>query len=212
MNLDIAHVFILLTIIVITMVLHEIAHAYVSHWLGDDTARSQGRLSLNPIKHLDPFMSVLLPLLLALSGAPIFGGAKPVQYNPNNVKWGDWGVMLVALAGPLTNLIIAFVAFGSLVMINPAATSLIGDIIFQIIGVNLGLFIFNLIPIPPLDGSRALYALAPDFVRKFMESVEPYGMYVVFALVIFASSWLMSLIVQAESFILHIFQIIFMVN
>jgi Zn-dependent protease len=96
---------IVLGVILVSMTLHEAMHAFVSFWLGDDTAKREGRLTLNPIKHIDPFLTILLPLGLALVGAPIFGAARPVPFRPDQVRWGDWGAALVALGGPLTNLL-----------------------------------------------------------------------------------------------------------
>lgn len=93
--------------ILVSMTLHEAMHAYTSYWLGDDTAKLQGRLSLNPIKHIDPLLTIALPVLLALSGAPIFGAAKPVPFNPFRVRFQEFGAALVGLAGPLTNLVLA---------------------------------------------------------------------------------------------------------
>ena len=96
-------------IIVFSMVLHELAHGYVAYWLGDDTAKNDGRLSLNPLRHIDPVMTIFIPLLLALTGMPVFGGAKPVPVNSHKVRGAEWGFALVALAGPLTNFILAFI-------------------------------------------------------------------------------------------------------
>ena len=105
----IIYIAIVLGVILLSMTLHEAMHGFVAFWLGDDTAKREGRLTLNPIKHLDPFLSILLPLGLAIVGAPIFGGAKPVPFNPDRVRGEEWGAALVAIAGPLTNLIISFV-------------------------------------------------------------------------------------------------------
>ena len=112
MSIDIIYIVIVLVVILFSMTLHEAMHGFVAYWLGDDTAKAQGRLSFNPIKHIDPFMTIILPILLAVSGLPIFGGAKPVPFNPHNIRFGEWGAALVAIAGPLTNFIIAFVSFG----------------------------------------------------------------------------------------------------
>ena len=105
------------------MIIHEVMHGYASYWLGDDTAKMQGRLSLNPIKHIDPFLTILLPVALALSGGPIFGGAKPVPFNPLNIKYGEWGVALVAMAGPITNFLLAFIIFAIWVVVRPVLES-----------------------------------------------------------------------------------------
>ena len=111
--MDIGYIVILIGVILFSMTLHEAMHAFVGYWLGDDTAKRQGRLTLNPIKHIDPFLTILLPVMLALiPGAPIFGGAKPVPFNPDRVKGGEWGAALIAVAGPLTNFIIAFIFSG----------------------------------------------------------------------------------------------------
>lgn len=176
---------VILGVILFSMVLHELAHGVVAYWLGDDTAKDDGRLTLNPAKHIDPVMSILVPVLLYMSGGPIFGGAKPVPVDTRNLKFGAWGMALVAIAGPLTNFLIALVSFligywtGWLNM-----PGIVGLIFTELVLVNLGFGIFNLIPIPPLDGSRVLYALAPDVVREGMENFEKIGIIVVMILVI----------------------------
>ena len=176
---------VILGVILFSMVLHELAHGVVAYWLGDDTAKDDGRLTLNPAKHIDPVMSILVPVLLYMSGGPIFGGAKPVPVDTRNLKFGAWGMALVAIAGPLTNFLIALVSFligywtGWLNM-----PGIVGLIFTELVLVNLGFGIFNLIPIPPLDGSRVLYALAPDAVREGMEKFEKIGIIVVMILVI----------------------------
>lgn len=176
---------IIFVIILLSMMLHELAHGLVAYWLGDDTAKAEGRLTLNPLKHLDPILSVLMPLMLFLSGGPIFGGAKPVPINTRNLKYGAWGMALVAIAGPITNFLIAFVAFligyfsGGLF-----ATGLMGTIFGYLVSVNLGFGVFNLIPIPPLDGSRVLYAIAPDGVREVMAKMEQLGVFLIMIIVV----------------------------
>lgn len=190
------------------MTIHEAMHAYTSNWLGDDTARLQGRLTFNPIKHIDPFMTILLPLMLALSGAPVFGGAKPVPFNPNKVSGDEWGIALVAVAGPLTNFLIAFIAFGLWALINPQI-EIINQFFVTAVYVNLGFFIFNMIPIPPLDGSRVLYALAPDFARRVMESIESFGVMFIFAFILIASPLLMRFMSDTMSAIFNLFLFIF---
>ena len=176
---------VILGVILVSMVLHELAHGVVAYWLGDETAKQDGRLTLNPVKHIDPVMSILVPVLLYMSGGPIFGGAKPVPVNTRNLKFGAWGMALVAIAGPMTNFLIALVSFllgyftGWLMM-----DGVVGLIFTELVLVNLGFGIFNLIPIPPLDGSRVLYALAPDVVREGMEKFERVGILIVMLLVI----------------------------
>ena len=164
-------------------------HGFIALKLGDDTAKMLGRLSFNPLKHVDPFMTVGLPLLIVISnmltGAsmPIFGGAKPVPFNPANIR-NEWGVALVAAAGPLVNLVLAFVCYGVWVAVGMPTAGLGGVILNAAVWVNLGFFAFNILPIPPLDGSRVLYALAPDFIRQGMDVVERYGLIMVLIIVL----------------------------
>jgi len=186
MEVNFAYLVIVFLVILVSMVLHELMHGLAAYWLGDDTAKAQGRLTLNPIKHLDPFMSVLLPLMLAIMGGPVFGGAKPVQINTRNLKFGEWGFALVAIAGPVTNFLLAF--FGFVVghaagVIYQESAGVFSTVVATFVLVNLGFCIFNLLPIPPLDGSRVLYAFMPDFMRNVMEQMERWGILVVFALI-----------------------------
>ena len=208
MGFDLVYIVYLLVIIIISMTFHEAMHGYVSYWLGDDTALNEGRLTINPIKHIDPVLSVILPLLLAIVGAPIFGGAKPMPFSPHNVRWGEWGAALIAVSGPLTNLLIAFVAFGIMSIFNIQGL-IYGNVLSTIVLVNLGFFVFNMLPIPPLDGSRVIYALAPDFVRRGMEFIEQYGIIVVFIIVILASGPLLNFMQGVIALILSLFQAIF---
>ncbi len=215
MNIDVTYIVIVLVVVLISMTLHEAMHAYAGYWLGDDTARLSGRLSINPIKHIDPFLTVLLPLLLAISGAPIFGAAKPVPFNPNNIRWNEWGAAILALAGPLTNLFLAFFIYGISVLLgNPVSASgvandIVGLILTVGVMVNLGFFIFNLIPIPPLDGSRVIYALAPDFVRRGMQSMERFGIIIVFGLILIGGSAFSMFLTYSITFFIQIFARIF---
>ena len=177
------------------MTIHEAMHAFMGYFLGDQTAKAEGRLSLNPIRHIDPFLTILLPLVLLMLGAPVFGGAKPVPFNPHKVRFEEWGVALVAIVGPLTNLVLAFTFFGigvSLGFVDKFgfSPSLIGVMLQTFVFVNLGFFAFNMIPIPPLDGSRVFYALAPDFVRGFMRQVEQYGLVIIMVLVMVGSPFI----------------------
>lgn len=208
---------IVLVVILFSMTLHEVMHGLVAYWLGDDTAKAQGRLTLNPVKHIDPFMTIALPLFLVITSffsggaTPIFGGAKPVPFNPNRVKYDEWGAALVALAGPLTNFVIAFLLFGIYVLLG-APSGFLGQFITTALMVNLGFFVFNMIPIPPLDGSRVIYALAPGFVRRGMEAVEQYGIIFVFAIVLVASPLLGAFMGTAIQAILNLFTHIYAVS
>jgi len=208
--MDFGYIAIVLVVILLSMTLHEAMHGFVAYFLGDDTAEREGRLTLNPIKHIDPFLTIILPVFLAIAGGPIFGGAKPVPFNPARVKYEEWGAALVALAGPLTNLIIAFVAFGIYAIVGaPSVAEGVGQVLSTIVLVNLGFFIFNMIPIPPLDGSRVLYALAPEFVRRGMEAVERFGIIFIFLIVLVASPVIYTIMRTATNFFIEIFSRIF---
>lgn len=203
-----------LGVILVSMTVHEAMHGFTAYYLGDDTAKLQGRLTLNPIKHIDLFLTILLPIILALTpGAPIFGGAKPVPFNPNRVRHGEWGAALVALAGPLTNLFFAFVSYGVYAVLTQTGTAtVIADVMYLSSIINLGFFVFNMLPIPPLDGSRVLYAVAPDGVRRVMASIEQMGIIFIFLIVIFASSLIGSFMFATIYGIIGLFARIFGVD
>ena len=214
-NMDLAYLGIVLGVILVSMTLHEAMHAFMGYFLGDDTARVEGRLTLNPLRHIDPFMTILLPILLAVLGLPIFGGARPVPFNPRRVRFGEWGAVFVALAGPLTNLFLAFLAFGAGV-VGGAITSgglvqntLVGQIVSLTVLINLGFFVFNMLPLPPLDGSRLLYALAPENVRRGMEWIEQYGVMVVFIIVMIGQAAIGRIMTVATNGIIQLFCVIF---
>ena len=208
MNIDIAYIAMDFTAILLSMTLHEAMHGYAAYWLGDHTAKNEGRLSLNPIHHIDPFLTILLPLILALLHAPIFGGAKPVPFNPQAVRGGAYGAALVGLAGPLTNLVLSFILFAVYALLG-TPTGLFGNFLEIAIVVNLGFFIFNMIPIPPLDGSRALYAVAPEPVQRFMEFLEQNGLIIVFAVVMLFSSQIGQIIFTAQQAIWRFYDALF---
>lgn len=205
--IDFGYIATVLIVILLSMTLHEAMHAFTSNWLGDNTAKNEGRLTLNPIKHIDPVLTIALPVVLAVIGAPIFGGAKPVPFNPYNVRWGEYGAALVGIAGPLTNLVLSFVFFALYVLLG--AGGAVGEFLSLAVIVNLGFFIFNMIPIPPLDGSRALYAIAPDAVRRFMEMMEQYGIILIFILVMFGSQYFIAFIQAAMTAILSFYGALF---
>ena len=174
-----------LVVIVVSMMLHELAHGGVAYLLGDTTAKEDGRLTLNPLKHLDPVMSVILPLASFLMGGVVFGGAKPVPVNPHRLKGGVWGMALVAVAGPLINFILAFVAFLIWNGVGAVdANTFLGATLVNFVFVNLGFGVFNLMPIPPLDGSRVAYAIAPDGVRELMDKMERVGIMIIYILIL----------------------------
>lgn len=203
------YIIIVLIIILVSVILHELAHGIVAYLLDDHTAKDAGRLTLNPIKHIDPVMSILVPVVLYLLRVPVFGGAKPIPINPSSLKGREWGLALVAIAGPLTNLLIAFIAFliarFSGILYEQGTTYFIFT---EIIYINLGFLLFNLIPIPPLDGSRVLYALAPDAVRNFMSQMEPYGLVVVYLLIFLFGDVFSSLMVNGMNWFVDLFNMI----
>lgn len=161
--------------LLLAMGAHEAMHAYVAHSLGDRTAYEEGRLTLNPLKHIDVVTTVLLPLVLIILGMPPIFAAKPVPFNAHSVRFGDYGVAMVAMAGPLTNFVLAALAGLSLHVFGIATGTTAFSLISIFMQVNVGLFVFNSIPFPPLDGSRVLYAFAPDWLRDIMDKIESFG-------------------------------------
>lgn len=167
----------LIVALIFSVVIHEMAHGYAANYLGDPTARLQGRLSGNPLVHLDPLMSVIVPGLLVFSGSPIlFGAAKPVPYNPYNfVKMRRWGEAFVAFAGPAANFVIAGV-FAVLVRLSDvlSLSDTFVSLSVSIIMLNIFLAFFNLVPIPPLDGSKILPRLLPASLALKYEGFRTY--------------------------------------
>lgn len=188
-------IFFLVAVIVFSAVIHEVAHGVAADKLGDPTARYAGRLTLNPIVHLDAFGSVFLPLILAITGSPLlFGWAKPVPYNPYNLRPGRFSEAMVAFAGPLSNLIIALI-FAFLLRVELFAGA--GTMLFTVVLVNVMLFLFNLIPIPPLDGSKILSAILPGplarqyaVLRNHLEMNPFFGFGIVLVVVLALGSYL----------------------
>jgi Zn-dependent protease len=203
MNVDIASLIIYFVIIVISLTVHEFCHAWVGHMLGDITAKAHGRLTLNPMAHIDPLTTLLLPLGLILAGSPVvFGAAKPVPFNPYAVRYDKWGVCLVAIAGPFSNLIMAIIV-GLYLRFVPLS-GLAGQFLLQFVVVNLAFFIFNMIPFPPLDGSRVLYAIAPGGVRDVMDKIEGYGIVVVFIFLLLLFPLISPLITRVVQLLLNL--------
>lgn len=171
----------LIVVLLVSLSVHEFMHAYAGYKLGDTTAQEEGRLSLNPLRHIDPLMTVALPVItLLVFHVPILA-AKPVPFNPSRVKHEEYGAALLAIAGPLSNLALAFL--GALLVNLVAPGSFFGQVLGLFVFLNVALFVFNMVPIPPLDGSRVLYAFSPDPVRRVLEAIEPYGFFVIFGLI-----------------------------
>ncbi len=179
---DPVYLAVLIVSILVSLVIHEFMHAYAAHLLGDKTAHDAGRLSLNPLKHIDPLMTIVLPIVtLLFFGQPLLA-AKPVPFNMAYVKFEEFGAAIIAFAGPLSNLVLAFVA--ALAAHTLAPGSFPHDVLTTVfIPLNVALFVFNLLPIPPLDGSRVLYAFAPEALQRLMMDIEPFGLFIVFGLI-----------------------------
>jgi Zn-dependent protease len=186
MNYDVLGLISTLVGLILGLAMHEFAHALMAHYLGDMTAKEQGRLTLNPFAHISVFTTLLLPIFLAIAHLPVFAAAKPVPFNPWALRGGRWGAAAVAAAGPFTNLAMALICSIWLHVVagnSPLAFTVLGSII----QVNVGLFIFNMIPIPPLDGSRILYAAAVAGLRDVMDRIEQGGLAVIFIMVLVLS-------------------------
>jgi len=179
-------------ILIYSAILHEIMHGYIAYRLGDPTAKLLGRLTLNPIKHLDIFYSLLLPLGLYLSHLPVIGGAKPVPVDPFNLRDGMKDFALVSLAGPLTNIVlaiifsaIAHIAFPHTTFFELSTNNFFGLFLYYTIQINLALGIFNLVPIPPLDGSRILALLLPEKTAEAYLALGNSGFGLIIIIVLF---------------------------
>ena len=183
-----------IAVLVFSVVAHEVSHGYAALFLGDRTAQRAGRLTMNPINHLDPVGSVLVPAITFLSAGFVFGWAKPVPYNPYNLRDQKWGDAKVALAGPAANLLIALV-FGFMLRFAGDLASLPVFMLMQkIVLVNIVLAVFNLFPIPPLDGSKVLYSFLPSRLRYIEEYLERYALVFMLVFVFFLWEYLMPVV------------------
>jgi len=174
-----------LIVIIPSAIFHEYAHAWAADQLGDPTARYAGRLSLNPKVHVDKWGTLLMPLILLFvtGGKFLFAYAKPVPYNPYNLKNQKWGPALVAVAGPVANLLLAF-TFGLIIRFFPLSTSIL-SLLHLVVYANVLLAVFNLVPIPPLDGSKILYAVLPDSMWQVKEFLQKYSLFILFFFIFF---------------------------
>jgi len=181
-----------IAILIMSIVIHEVSHGFMAEHFGDNTARNAGRLTMNPLKHLDLFGSIILPVVLILSQAGfLFGWAKPVPYNPNNLRDRKWGTVWVAAAGILSNFLIAIV-FGLIIRLVSGMALPPGFyfITSAIVIVNLALGIFNLVPIPPLDGSKILFSFLPERAFNFILAYEQYSLILLLVFIVFFSDYL----------------------
>ena len=161
------------------MALHEAMHAFTAHALGDTTASEDGRLTLNPLRHIDIFTTILLPIVLILLHLPPFFAAKPVPFNPSRVRFGEYGAALVGIVGPFTNLALAALTALAFRLFGGSFGIDVQNALVIFIQVNVSFFVFNMIPFPPLDGSRLLYAFAPEPVQEIMARIESMGFFTI---------------------------------
>lgn len=187
-------------LLIFSVIVHECAHGVMADKCGDPTARMLGRITLNPIKHIDPFFTIIMPAMLAILHLPVFGGAKPVPVNYNNLRNPKRDMIWVAAAGPVSNILLVLIAalfmiifyrLAALGMIPVNIIIFIQDILMLFIGINLALALFNLIPIPPLDGSRIAYGLLPYQLANSYAKLERFGIVIIFILLYLgALNWL----------------------
>jgi Zn-dependent protease len=193
-----------IVVLIMSIVVHEFAHGYSAYLLGDNTARLSGRLTLNPIKHLDLFGSVLLPLILIISGSGfVIGWAKPVPYNPRNLRNERKGTFIVSISGILANLFVALF-FSFLIRLSPYVFDYLNigasfaiafyKISSIVVILNLVLALFNLMPVPPLDGSKLLFSVLPEKIRRFEDILERWGILVLIFFVLFIWPYISPLI------------------
>lgn len=195
--MDLSNLILIAPVLLFSMVAHEYAHGYAALRQGDPTAYQLGRLTWNPIKHIDPVMTILVPVMMAIAGGPILGGAKPVPVNPRNYRNYKRGDIIVSLAGIATNLVLALVCAILIVPLGllgraivPAATSLsvLQEMLRYGVWINMILAVFNLLPIPPLDGSHVLKHLLPPALSLRYQALGRYGFFILIALLFFGSS------------------------
>ncbi|MFA7216479.1 MAG: site-2 protease family protein [Candidatus Paceibacterota bacterium] len=191
-----------IAVLIFSVIIHEVSHGYAAYLQGDNTAKFQGRLSLNPLVHLDLFGSIILPTISYLFGGFIIGWAKPVPFNPYNLRNQKWGEAIVAFAGPLSNISLALV-FGLLLRFGILASLGSGFVFIAtiIVFINLILAVFNLIPIPPLDGSKILFSLLPRNMVSVRNFLERNGIFVLLFFVFFLWQFMIPVVYFLFSFI-----------
>ena len=188
MNISLYDISVWVLPLVVAITFHEAAHAFVAWRFGDDTALQLGRVSFNPLRHIDPFGTILLPGLLLMSGSPfVFGYAKPVPVNFRNLKPPRAGMVMVALAGPATNIALALaagLAFHVLPLVPPEGARWVAHNLVNAFTINILLAVFNMLPIPPLDGGRVAVGLLPAALARPLARLEPWGMLILIAFLI----------------------------
>jgi len=192
---NIIQTFFSVAILVFSVVAHEVSHGYMAQYLGDPTARLAGRLTMNPLKHIDPVGSIVVPLITAiLSPGFVFGWAKPVPYNPYNLRDQKWGDAKVAIAGPLTNIGLAFIFAMFIRLGSGVLTTEMLLLMHMIVYINILLGVFNMVPIPPLDGSKVLMSILPFRYRYIGEYLERYSLLFILIFAFFLWQFLLPLI------------------
>lgn len=193
-----------IAILIFSIVIHEFSHGAMAYWLGDSTAKYAGRLTLNPIPHIDPIGSILVPLIMAFSGIGIIGWAKPVPYNPYNLRDQKYGPALVGLAGPLSNLVLA-VVFGIIIRIAVGQGMAVDSPVLLFFGLivffNVLLAVFNLVPIPPLDGSKILFYILPYRMQWLRDALERNGILILALFIFFGFRLIFPVIIYLFVFI-----------
>lgn len=199
--------------VLLSIVVHEVAHGWMAHRLGDDTAKRMGRLTLNPLMHIDPMGTIILPFMLIVLGGPVFGWAKPVPFNPSNFYRHvnpRKGTLLVALAGPGSNLILAFASSFVFVAVqkffagsHPLLYLPLSQLALALTTINLVLACLNLVPVPPLDGSKILFGILPPEYDRYFFMLERYGFLIL--VVLLASGTLSGLITGPVDFLFKLF-------
>jgi Zn-dependent protease len=192
-DINVAQVFIAFTVLLFSLTVHEMAHAWTASRLGDNTARRLGRVSFNPLVHADPIGTVLFPLLALIGNVPLIGWAKPVPVNVSRLRNGRRDYVAVAAAGPLSNIVIAFTAAAALSVFPPVSPVMLGEpnltaplamLLSRAVQLNLLLAVFNLLPIPPLDGANVLGGLLPSNLAAAFDRLKPYGFFLLYALLL----------------------------
>jgi Zn-dependent protease len=192
-DINVAQVFIAFTVLLFSLTVHEMAHAWTADRLGDPTARHLGRVSFNPLVHADPIGTVVFPLLAMIGNLPLIGWAKPVPVNTRLLRNGRRGLVMVAAAGPISNLLIAFTAATALSLFPPISPVMLGEpnvsaplamLLSRAVQLNLLLAVFNMLPIPPLDGGNVLSGLLPSNLAAAFDRLRPYGFFVLYALLL----------------------------
>jgi Zn-dependent protease len=189
-NVDIGYIAIVVVSLLISIPIHETMHGLVARWLGDTTAHDEGRLTLNPLRHVDPLLTIVLPAGMLLLGFPPIFVAKPVPFDPHSVRHGEYGAAMVGIAGPLSNLALAIITALFLRVSGLDINEGFGFALAIFTVVNISLFVFNMLPIPPLDGSRLLYAFAPEPVQRVMALLEGFGIMITILILVVLSQWI----------------------